>query len=207
MFGVDELVGLLMLMIIIILGVMLYGCHAKAVSLKAKSNNQHHGGMRHRMLYEGLATAPAALPNGAVGTLSRNGVCNPNQIPITYLNSAPGGAPVTTCINNNTSPSGSCGPNQITRTYQNPQGAQVTVCVDASGGPDMSTCTAPWDMTATAEAQALAEVGGFQFDTYGERALQTAINAAYDSNVHYTNTDPQPSVPPGGDTDDGNPSN
>ena len=169
MIAADELVGLLMLIFIIILGVMLYGCHAKAVSLKAKSNNQR---VRHRVLYEGLSTAPAT--SGAI----------------------PGALPKSVC-----------GPRQVARTYLNPQGAQVTVCTDASGGPDMSSCTSPWDMTATAEAQALAEVGGFQHDTYGERALQAAINSTYDSNVRYTNTEPQPSVQPGGDTDDSNPFN
>jgi hypothetical protein len=41
-------------------------------------------------------------------------------------------------------------------------------------------CSDPWSPDAMAEAQALATVGSFQHDTYGEDALQRTINAAYD---------------------------
>jgi hypothetical protein len=53
-------------------------------------------------------------------------------------------------------------------------------CVPERYAPDLSACKAEWDPAAAAEAQALATVGAFQHDDYGERALQGAIDAAYD---------------------------
>ena len=46
--------------------------------------------------------------------------------------------------------------------------------------PSNGACKAAWNPAATAQAQALATVGSFQHDSYGERALQGAINKAYD---------------------------
>ena len=43
-----------------------------------------------------------------------------------------------------------------------------------------ATCKAPWSTKAMLEAQALATVGSYQHDTYGEEQLQGAINTAYD---------------------------
>jgi hypothetical protein len=75
-----------------------------------------------------------------------------------------------------------CGPGQTPYTYQNPDGSTVTYCQsnDVLPGP-ATVCSGTWDPAATAEAQALATVGSFQHDSYGERKLQKAINAAYDS--------------------------
>ena len=49
-----------------------------------------------------------------------------------------------------------------------------------SGAGIPATCKAPWSADAMSEAQALSTVGSFQHDTYGEKQLQGAINAAYD---------------------------
>ena len=43
-----------------------------------------------------------------------------------------------------------------------------------------ATCTAPWSTDAMLEAQALATVGSYPHNTYGEEQLQGAINTAYD---------------------------
>jgi hypothetical protein len=56
-------------------------------------------------------------------------------------------------------------------------------CVPAGYKANMSACKAGWDPTAVAEAQALATVGAYQHDNYGEASLQAAINSAYDTNV------------------------
>jgi hypothetical protein len=46
-----------------------------------------------------------------------------------------------------------------------------------------AACGRGWDPAASAEAEALATVGSLQHESYGEKKLQGAINAAYDSNV------------------------
>ena len=87
---------------------------------------------------------------------------------------------------------GPCAAGMTPVTYQNPDGSLLTRCV--SSGPSvvadptaiLAACGMTWDPAATAEAQALATVGSFQHDAYGERKLQNAINAAYDSNVGLT---------------------
>jgi hypothetical protein len=87
---------------------------------------------------------------------------------------------------------GPCAAGMTPVTYQNPDGSLLTRCV--SSGPSvvadptaiLAACGMTWDPAATAEAQALATVGSFQHDGYGERKLQNAINAAYDSNVGIT---------------------
>ena len=79
-----------------------------------------------------------------------------------------------------TAPESLCQAGQTAVTYQNPDGTVLTRCVAAGGSADMSACKASWDPAATAEAQALATVGSFQHDSYGDRALQGAINKAYD---------------------------
>jgi hypothetical protein len=58
-------------------------------------------------------------------------------------------------------------------TYQDAGGATLVRCVDG-GGLTLGACGA-WNAEATAEAQALASVGGLEHDTYGEAALQSAI--------------------------------
>jgi len=70
-------------------------------------------------------------------------------------------------------------------TYQDVDGALLTRCVSNGGLPSMnnSACKQIWDPAAAAEAEALAAVGSYQHDHYGERSLQHAINAAYDRNV------------------------
>jgi len=70
-------------------------------------------------------------------------------------------------------------------TYQDVDGALLTRCVAKGGLPSMnnSACKQIWDPAARAEAQALATVGSYQHDHYGEKSLQHAINAAYDRNV------------------------
>jgi hypothetical protein len=78
---------------------------------------------------------------------------------------------------------GLCPSGMSAATYQDADGATLTRCVPGRVAPDLSTCKAGWDPAAMAEAQALATVGSFQQDNYGERALQSAINVAYDSNT------------------------
>ena len=58
-------------------------------------------------------------------------------------------------------------------------------CVPADHMPSLKNhaCRENWNPAASAEAQALATVGSFQHDHYGEKNLQHAINAAYDRNV------------------------
>jgi hypothetical protein len=56
-------------------------------------------------------------------------------------------------------------------------------CVPAGYKANLSACKASWDPTAVTEAQALATVGAYQHDDYGETSLQAAINSAYDTNV------------------------
>ena len=73
-----------------------------------------------------------------------------------------------------------CPPGYTVRTSGNSQ-----YCVPANNMPDLkhNACKQSWDPAASAEAQALATVGSYQHDQYGERSLQHAINAAYDRNV------------------------
>lgn len=66
-------------------------------------------------------------------------------------------------------------------TYQNEEGALLTRCVSAGYKANLSACNGGWDPTAVAEAQALATVGAYQHDDYGEAGLQAAINSAYDA--------------------------
>ena len=70
-------------------------------------------------------------------------------------------------------------------TYQDVDGALLTRCVSKNGLPSVNhgACRENWNPAASAEAQALATVGSFQHDHYGEKNLQHAINAAYDRNV------------------------
>jgi hypothetical protein len=56
-------------------------------------------------------------------------------------------------------------------------------CVPAGYKANLSACKAGWNPMAVAEAQALATVGAYQHDDYGEASLQAAINSAYDTNV------------------------
>jgi len=87
--------------------------------------------------------------------------------------------------NGGSAPASPCGPGETAVTYQDPDGgAMMTYCrsTDALPGP-ATVCGRGWDPAATAEAQALATVGSLQHDSYGEKKLQGAINAAYDGNV------------------------
>jgi len=79
----------------------------------------------------------------------------------------------------------SCPTGTTALTYQDVDGALLTRCVSNGGLPSMnnSACKQIWDPAAAAEAEALATVGSYQHDHYGERSLQHAINAAYDRNV------------------------
>ena len=87
---------------------------------------------------------------------------------------------------------GPCAAGMTPVTYVNPDGKTMTRCV--SSGPSviadptaiLAACGMTWDPAATAEAQALATVGSFQHNSWGERKLQSAIDAAYDSNVGLT---------------------
>lgn len=72
-----------------------------------------------------------------------------------------------------------CGPGMTAVAYQDPSGALLTQC-RPSGMISASGCGRPWDPAAIAEAQALATVGSYQHDSYGEAALQNVINEAYD---------------------------
>jgi hypothetical protein len=49
-----------------------------------------------------------------------------------------------------------------------------------AAAPGGAECGA-WDPAASAEAQALATIGSFKHDSYGEERLQGAVNSAYDS--------------------------
>ena len=51
-----------------------------------------------------------------------------------------------------------------------------------AGGAGSGECGA-WNPEAAAEAQALATTGSLQHDSYGERALQHTINAAFDGGL------------------------
>ena len=180
-----------LVLIILILAFMLYSCNVHKPTggacgdLVKKSTFITHP---HHPLRGGGQNAGASFGNQLIGA---SGNYTQYGFPVA-------GAPVpaTSGTTPGALPKSVCGPRQVARTYLNPQGAQVTVCTDASGGPDMSTCTSPWDMTATAEAQALAEVGGFQYDTYGERALQAAINSG--DNVALTDAQLQTLMHSGG---------
>ena len=68
-------------------------------------------------------------------------------------------------------------------TFKNDDGNVVTYCVPSGNLPNPSSmsCALPWDPAATAEAQALATVGTYTADNYGELALQDAINGAFDT--------------------------
>ena len=68
-------------------------------------------------------------------------------------------------------------------SYQNEGGALLTRCVSAGYKANMSACNTGWEPQAVAEAQALATVGSYQHDDYGETNLQAAINSAYDANM------------------------
>ncbi len=78
---------------------------------------------------------------------------------------------------------GGCGPGEVAVTYKDDSGAVSTFCRPADAGFAGSTCSPHWDPAATAEAQALATVGSLQHDNFGETKLQSAVNAAYDSNI------------------------
>jgi hypothetical protein len=93
---------------------------------------------------------------------------------------------------------GPCPAGMTAVTYQDVDGSMLTRCVPADYTPDMSTCKAGWDPAASAEAQALATVGSLQHDSYGERRLQGAINAAYDSNIGLTDAQLQELMHQGG---------
>ena len=82
-------------------------------------------------------------------------------------------------------PSSPCGPGETAVQYTDPDsGTVLTYCQPSGGLPGpAAVCGKGWDPAATAEAQALATVGSLQHDNYGERKLQGAINAAYDSSV------------------------
>jgi hypothetical protein len=92
-----------------------------------------------------------------------------------------------------TPPKSPCPPGYTLRTDGTSQ-----YCVPGAYTPDMSTCKAAWDPAASAEAQALATVGSLQHDSYGERRLQGAINAAYDSNIGLTDAQLQELMHQGG---------
>jgi hypothetical protein len=79
---------------------------------------------------------------------------------------------------------GACGPGETSLVQANCDGSTTSWCrnTDALPGPP-TVCGACWDPAATAEAEALATVGSLQHESYGERRLQRAISAAYDSNV------------------------
>jgi hypothetical protein len=85
-----------------------------------------------------------------------------------------------------------CAAGMTPTTIQNADGSLTTMCI--SGGPSvindptaiLSACGQTWDPAATAEAQALATVGSYGHSGYGERKLQSAVDAAYDSNVGLT---------------------
>jgi hypothetical protein len=68
-----------------------------------------------------------------------------------------------------------------------PQGAsQVEGLASSPGEPaysEISGCGQRWDSAASAEASALASIGGLDVGTQGERQLQHAGSAAFDSNV------------------------
>ena len=78
-----------------------------------------------------------------------------------------------------------CGPGETAVTYQDPDGGgMLTYCRSNNALPGPPTvCGRGWNPAATAEAQALATVGALQHDSYGERKLQKAINAAFDSDL------------------------
>ena len=191
--------GVLML-IILILAVMLYGCQTKAAvvtpSTKSSfSSGGYHGFTSHPNLLGGHDAGGMPIGNTAENyyPLLRYGGGGDNarwmREGLVTAPAAPGVMP---------QPTGVCGAGQVARTYQNPNGALETVCVSKAAAADMSTCSAKWDLAATAEAQALATVGSYQHDMYGERALQSAINAAYDGNAGLTDAELQTLMHAGG---------
>jgi hypothetical protein len=80
-----------------------------------------------------------------------------------------------------TGPASPCPAGTTAVSYQDEGGALLTRCVSSGYKANLSACKAGWDPTAVAEAQALATVGAYQHDDYGEASLQAAINAAYDA--------------------------
>jgi hypothetical protein len=86
---------------------------------------------------------------------------------------APGAAAAAPAAGGGAPAKGPCAPGQTAVTYQDAGGATLVRCVDG-GGLTLGACGA-WNAEATAEAQALASVGGLEHDTYGEAALQSAI--------------------------------
>jgi hypothetical protein len=80
-----------------------------------------------------------------------------------------------------TGPASPCPAGTTAVSYQDEGGALLTRCVSAGYKANLSACKAGWNPMAVAEAQALATVGAYQHDDYGEASLQAAINAAYDA--------------------------
>ncbi len=81
-------------------------------------------------------------------------------------------------------PGNVCAPGETPVTYQNPDGSMMVYCRNTNALPGPATvCKKGWDPAASAEAEALATVGALEHDSYGEKKLQRAVDAAYDSNV------------------------
>jgi hypothetical protein len=73
-----------------------------------------------------------------------------------------------------------CAPGEAELTWVDAESGLIkSKCVKAQNSGQLK-CKGAWDAAATAEAQALATVGSFQHDDYGEDTLQGAINSAYD---------------------------
>lgn len=77
-----------------------------------------------------------------------------------------------------------CAPGETPVQYANADGSVMTYCRNSNALPGPPTvCGTGWDPAASAEAEALATVGALPHDSYGERRLQRAVNAAYDANI------------------------
>ncbi len=104
------------------------------------------------------------------------GMCPPKAKSLIKKDGMYGGAPAP--------PGNVCAPGETPVTYQNPDGSMMVYCRNTNALPGPATvCKKGWDPAASAEAEALATVGALEHDSYGEKKLQRAVDAAYDSNV------------------------
>jgi hypothetical protein len=79
--------------------------------------------------------------------------------------------------------------------YTTVPGGTAVECVSSGSRPDIGgdpsagkTCGRPWSSDAVSEVQALASIGGFQHDTYGEAMLQSHVGGS-PSSAHAPLTD------------------
>ena len=129
------------------------------------------------MTREGLATSPMPGANG--GGIQKMPSSSGWDAVIKNAKPIGGNVKPTPVIN----PLQGCPKGSKAVSYKNDDGAVVTYCVPTGGLPNTSSmsCALQWNPAATAEAQALATVGTYTADNYGELQLQDAINGAFNT--------------------------